>query len=121
MISFHLDRISHTHAEEEAAEDEHEQVVGRGVDSCTENEGHPSPEHGPLPPKEIRHQGRNEGGEERRHIQRRSEDGQELAIEHAVDPGAPILLLLLIHRREERQQERIHRCHPSCRSENQEK
>ncbi len=102
--------------EEDAAEDEHEHVLGGAVERGADEEGDAAAEHGPLAPRDAGDGGREEGGDERGEVERRGEHGQQRAVELAVLVALVLLrrLLLPVHRREELDQERVHRRHTPC-------
>ncbi|KAG6498823.1 hypothetical protein ZIOFF_038572 [Zingiber officinale] len=95
-------------AEENAAENKHENIHRGTVECGADQKRYPSDEHGPLPPADPRHRRRHERRDERRDVERRGEESQQLAVELAVLAGARVGLLLSVDGGEEFLEERVH-------------
>ncbi|KAG6494864.1 hypothetical protein ZIOFF_042646 [Zingiber officinale] len=95
-------------AEENAAENKHENIHRGTVECGACQKRYPSDEHGPLPPADPRHRRRHERRDERRDVERRGEESQQLAVELAVLAGARVGLLLSVDGGEEALEERVH-------------
>lgn len=95
-------------SEEDASKDEHEHILGGSIERGADEESDPSAEHRPPAPEHPRHRRSEEGGDERRQVQRRREGRQQLAVERAVLVVAGVPYLFLEHVGEELLQERVH-------------
>lgn len=101
-------------AEENTADDEHGDVLGGGVDDGAGEEADGAADDAGPPPLVPGDVGGAEGGDERRQVERGSEESEDLVVVFAVIRLLEVSLLPSVYLRKEFLQEIIHGSHPSC-------